>query len=107
MLLPLAPNERWPLDGSDGTTLLFRAASDGTPDFIQYLIDRGANVNAKNEQGATPLFYADVSEDNMLVLLKAGADPTVRRSGWSVSEIAAERGYARVQAWLAAQHPPQ
>ena len=57
-------------------TLLFRACSDGDVDRVRILLDHGANVNAREEEGETPLMYAAVQDktDVMQLLLDRGAD---------------------------------
>ncbi|MBC6415888.1 MAG: ankyrin repeat domain-containing protein [Bdellovibrionales bacterium] len=60
-----------------GTTSLFFAIEIKNVERIEKLIDLGANVNARNDRGQTPLHYA--SEDGSLnkvveALLKAGAE---------------------------------
>ena len=72
-----------------GVTLLHLAIEYDDPEMAQWLIDRGADVNARaamDEQGFgghTPLFHAVVTlgrrdEQNARLLLDAGADPTIR-----------------------------
>jgi ankyrin repeat protein len=46
-----------------------------------YLIDKGANVNAKNEIGATPLYFATKDFDLTQRLLAKGADVNIRAFG--------------------------
>ena len=52
-------------------------SGDATPERIQEFLDLRADVNAKNEIGATPLHSAAVYDENIEVvirLIKAGAD---------------------------------
>ena len=86
----------------DGVTLLRQVAGDGSPEFVQYLIDRGADINAKEDGGDTPIQFTDTSEDNMLVLMNAGADVTVKTDLGSVFETVAAKHFARARAWLVA-----
>ena len=57
-------------------TPLFLAASEGRLDAVRYLLDQGANVNAKDDRGRTPLteaaFYGNASVIKELIL--RGAD---------------------------------
>lgn len=59
-----SPDDKWP----EGTPL-HRAT---TAEVAEYLIDHGANVNAKDKVGASPLHYAD--EDVARVLIANGAE---------------------------------
>jgi ankyrin repeat protein len=42
-----------------GSTALHSAVVSGQPSIVQYLVDRGANVNAKTKTGWTPLMMAE------------------------------------------------
>ena len=60
-----------------GNTALHRAAGDGNLVEIRNLIANGANVNARNRNGETPLHSATASNDNVEVikfLVANGAD---------------------------------
>src|SRR5262245_52754739 len=46
---------------SDGTTALHWAAHNGDADLVDRLIKAGADVNAKNEFGSTPIIEAALS----------------------------------------------
>ncbi|KAH6955791.1 ankyrin repeat-containing domain protein [Ilyonectria sp. MPI-CAGE-AT-0026] len=88
-----------PIDayGSHGLSSLQIAAEGGNLTLVQYLLDRGANVNlpAYHHGGRTAL-QAAVSEDHSNVidcLLDAGADvmaPAAKESGLTVLEAAAQ-----------------
>lgn len=56
-----------------GSTLLHHAAGFGTLDTLQWLIDFGANVNATNRLGSTPLHWAIHDEGKVRLLLSRSA----------------------------------
>ncbi|MCX7892542.1 MAG: ankyrin repeat domain-containing protein [Burkholderiales bacterium] len=67
-----------------GTTPLYAASEQG-PDSLamtKLLIDRGADVNARNRNGETPLFAAACTRnvDVMELLLEKGADPNAKNN---------------------------
>lgn len=60
-------------------TVLHTVCSWGDLEAVKTLVAAGANINAKGDQGATPLFNAVMGENSEVVsfLLKAGADPSI------------------------------
>jgi ankyrin repeat protein len=69
------------------------AASDNeSPEVITVLLDAGANVNARNDSGGTPLHMAAKYNENpevIIVLLDAGADGTaVNEDGLTPFDLA-------------------
>jgi hypothetical protein len=83
---------------SRGSTALHLAAGSGCADICSILITKGANVNATDRYGSTPLHeaVAGSSLDRMtminaaMVLLAAGADPNIKRdvdsySAWDLA----------------------
>ena len=62
---------------SKGYTPLFYAAKAGWLSDIIELINHGANVNHRSENGSTPLFEAR-NYNTALLLLKHGADPNLK-----------------------------
>ena len=65
-------------NGGDGITPLMYAALYGTADDLRALLDAGANPNAKNDAGATALFWAVDDAAKTRLLLERGADVNVR-----------------------------
>jgi hypothetical protein len=62
-----------------GQTLLMAAANHQWPRIVKLLLARGANPNARDPQGKTPLHYAAcASVDSVKLLLVAGADAKAR-----------------------------
>ena len=62
------------------TTDLFELVTTGTPQDVQAVIREGADVNAQDDSGMTPLMYAaeyNSDPDVITVLLTAGADVNV------------------------------
>src|SRR5262252_4450535 len=74
---------------------LFRAIHNNDSPAVKTLLRRGAQVSAKDEEGATPLMHAAIYADPglMTVLLEKGAEPNARnQSGatallWSVHDV--------------------
>lgn len=60
-------------DGKQNTPLIWAAAL-GSTEAVKLLIDRGADVNAANALGVTPLIAAATDEAKVKLLLAAGAD---------------------------------
>jgi ankyrin repeat protein len=58
-----------------GEILLFRASAKGDVGQVRKLLDQGSNVNAREENGETPLMYAAVEDRTEVVdfLLNRGA----------------------------------
>src|SRR2546425_378857 len=74
---------------------LFRAIRANDSAAVEALLRRGAQVNSKDEDGATPLMHASINGDPGLVkvLLEKGADPNARNKAgatallWSVHDV--------------------
>jgi ankyrin repeat protein len=70
------------ISGKDagGSTALHHAAGYGPLDNLQLLIDKGADVNAKNRRGSTPLHWAIHDEAKVRLLLAKGANVNARQA---------------------------
>jgi ankyrin repeat protein/mono/diheme cytochrome c family protein len=68
------------LKGAGDSTPLMFAALYGDAESMRQLIERGADVNAANEAGATALIWAVDDADKTRVLLEHGADPNATSS---------------------------
>lgn len=83
-----------------GSTHLHRAVMEGAKPFvIEFLLKKGADVNARNEAGETALMLAAWygNEELVELLLKRGADPTLKtRKGFSALGAVSENGYAGI-----------
>jgi hypothetical protein len=68
--------------GRSGISLLHSAADYGDLEMVRVLLDYGVDINAQNDAGITPLYYAslDVSDSPKIfrLLLDRGADPNGR-----------------------------
>ena len=62
-----------PFSSQIGNTPLHLAARDGNDQIVKLLIAKGADVNAQNERGVTPLHLAIGHETAAQILLDAGA----------------------------------
>jgi ankyrin repeat protein len=58
----------------DGTTVVMHATAVGDANLLKLLLDKGADVNAKNKAGATALMWAVGDRDKVRALLDRGAD---------------------------------
>jgi ankyrin repeat protein len=61
-----------------GTTPLMDAAAIGSTDTVKLLLDRGADPNAKNAFGATPLMWAAGDIEKVRLLVGKGANVNAR-----------------------------
>jgi hypothetical protein len=81
-------------DNRGGTALM-----DASPELSRLLLTRGADPNARTQDGKTALLAAQ--DDRVaLILLRAGADPRVKDEYGSVREHAIERHMPATLAWL-------
>ncbi|HVZ29477.1 MAG TPA: ankyrin repeat domain-containing protein [Asticcacaulis sp.] len=82
---------------ADGTTLLHSCAA--TPAFATFLLDHGANVNAADKEGWTPL-ASTYDEEVALLLLARGADPRLGKTGYCLRYYIKHNRWRVVKAWL-------
>lgn len=63
-------------------SILHFAVENNDKDFVNYLLDKGANINAKNSDNSTPLFlrlfFTSDEKKISLLLIKRGADICIR-----------------------------
>lgn len=71
----------------DGNTVLHRAVEDCDLEYIQFLLDAGADVNARNKSGETPAhIVARIDADDVFqLLLEYGADIYIRNNSQKTS----------------------
>jgi ankyrin repeat protein len=63
---------------SAGNSLLMHAVLYGNADTVKLLLERGADANATNNAGATPLLRAAGNHDKIKLLIKHGANVNAR-----------------------------
>jgi ankyrin repeat protein len=88
---------------------LLVAALTGHQEIVKILLDNGAEVDTRADDGRTPLMLAASKGDKDLVafLLKAGADPTLTdQSGAAAGSLARAKGHKEVADRLQQAAPP-
>lgn len=89
-----------------GTAALGLAAMLGRTLVLEYLRDRGANLDYQDESGNTALMLAVMYQQDraMQLLIESGARLDLKdKYGYTVIDKAANRGYSQVEAYLKAQ----
>lgn len=106
---PTAPDDHWPPDSAHIrkdtiADALYAAARNGHRDVVAYLLDQGADIDAKGVFGATGLHWAAINGHQEVVefLVKRGADLTIRDSKFAATpeEWAQEGGHSAIGAML-------
>ena len=102
---PHTPNDYWPADSAHqlGDVLsdaLYAAARNGHEPVVEYLLARGANIDAKGVFGATGLQWAAINGHARTVelLISRGADLTLKdaRFGATAMGWAEEGGHSHI-----------
>ncbi|KAF7247573.1 hypothetical protein EG68_09990 [Paragonimus skrjabini miyazakii] len=92
---------------ANGNSALSEACIGGCIQAVQFLIDQGANVNAKGQYGRTPLYRAVFGRhlEVVQVLLQHGADPRIyAEDGQRPIDIASEGAlYDLLSSWDTAE----
>jgi hypothetical protein len=80
------------LDAQTGNTPIHIAAQNGYTDVVRVLIERGCNVNVKNNKGNMPMHMAMAYDyfEAVDALLAAGADPSIANEGGFAAETGLE-----------------
>jgi ankyrin repeat protein len=84
-------------------TALHAAVSSNQPQIVEWLLDAGADVNARQQMDYTPLMGAAANARTAILdlLLARGADPALRTTdGKSAADLAREHGHEEVAARL-------
>jgi len=97
-------NQIWPnIQDKTGWTRLMSASCAGKPEYLQELLQAGANVNLKDNSGFTALIYALGWSTNMkyikciILLLQNGAIcNTKTNNGWDTLSIAKYTGDKKI-----------
>ena len=81
------------------TPLMNAAGRNNNPEVLRVLIQAGANVNAKDNYGSTPLMYAALNDNSEVfkALIQAGANVNAKNDdGWTPLMLAAGDNSAEV-----------
>jgi ankyrin repeat protein len=111
---PSTPNDEWPTDSAhvQGDVLsqaLYSAARNGHTPVVAYLLDAGAQVDAKGFFGGTGLHWAAINGHRATVdlLVARGASVTIRDARFNATptEWAREGGHAAIATALQSPKP--
>lgn len=84
------------IDVKDGNTPLHLAVKEGKADLVSRLVAKGADVNARDGKGCTPLFYAKSREVAELLITKGADVNAKRKNGSTPLHAQANLGHADV-----------
>jgi ankyrin repeat protein len=90
----VSPNQR----DANGNTLLMNAAMYGRPELLSFLIEKGADVNATNNGGATALMRAAGDTAKIKLLVNKGANVNARSALGNTPLILAARANPSAEA---------
>ena len=93
----------------DGATPLSKACQEGQRvDIVEMLLNKNAQVDRLDSNGMTVLWVATHQGKLKLaeILLKAGADPTIKVQGWSAYDLARKDGAPALRKLLREHLPP-
>jgi ankyrin repeat protein len=106
---PSAPDDHWPCDSAHirkdiVSDALYAAARNGHRDVVAYLLDQGADIDAKGVFGATGLHWAAMNghQEAVEFLVKRDATLTIRDSKFDAmpEEWAQEGGHRSIETML-------
>jgi len=106
---PATPDDRWPSDSAHirnhtMSDALHAAARNGHRDVVAYLLDQGAEIDAKGVFGATGLHWAAINGHHEVVefLVKKGANLAINDSKFDATpeEWAQEGGHSAIELTL-------
>lgn len=104
VLLDFGADPRMPSRNEMRVAPLHSAVARRSLPVARLLLDRGADVNARQAGSFTPLHGAAANGDRAMaeLLVEHGADPSARNEeGRTPSDLAATRGHAGLADWLA------
>jgi uncharacterized protein len=81
-------------DSPNLEAVLLEAASNGQTDIVKAFLDKGANIETKNDVGATPLIFASAKgqKDVVALLLDRGANINAKTTSGITPLMAAAAG---------------